>query len=111
MIDLKRAKADIAAYKKNITDRNLKIDFDAFLTLEEEKNTLTQKIDELRNTKNQTSKEIPTLSADEKTLKITEMKQLGDTLEVLEQEYKPLEEKYNYTLHRLPNFLDPNAAI
>jgi seryl-tRNA synthetase len=32
-------------------------------------------------------------------------------LEKLEEEYKPLEEKCNYTLHRLPNFLDPSAAI
>ncbi len=111
MIDLKRVKADIEAYKKNIIDRNLNIDFDAFLELESEKNALAQQIDELRNTKNLVSKEIPKLSPEERTIKITEMKSLWDDLEKLESEYKPLEEKFNYTLHRLPNFLDPSAAI
>lgn len=111
MIDIKRAKADVAAYKQNIKDRNLDIDFDGFLELEQEKNTLSQKIDELRNTKNLVSKEIPKLSPEERVKKIAEMKSLWDDLEKLETELKPLEEKVNYTLHRLPNFLDPSAAI
>jgi seryl-tRNA synthetase len=111
MIDIKRAKADVQAYKKNISDRNLTIDFDGFLVLDEQKNILSQKIDELRNTKNLVSKEIPRLSDEERGVKIVEMKKLGEELEQLEQEYKPLEEKCNYILHRLPNFLDPNAAI
>lgn len=62
MIDLKRARADVAAYKEVIRLRNLDIDFDAFLKLEAEKNALLQQIDELRNQKNILSKEIPTLS-------------------------------------------------
>ncbi len=111
MIDLKRAKADIAAYKQNIQDRNLKIDFDAFLELEQQKVSLASNIDELRNTKNIVSKEIPTLWESERGAKITEMKKLWEEMTKLEEQYKPLEEKYNYTLHRLPNFLDPTAAI
>lgn len=111
MIDLKRVKADIAWYKQNILDRNLNIDFDAFLDLEEQKNTLNQKIDELRNTKNLVSKEIPKLSPEERLKKIAEMKTLWEELEKFEIDLKPLEEKFNYTLHRLPNFLDPSAAI
>lgn len=111
MIDLKKAKQDIEAYKQNIQDRNLQIDFDAFLLLEEEKNILIQKIDELRNTKNTVSKEIPSLSANERGKKIEEMKQLGEDIVSFESDLKPLEEKYNYILHRLPNFLDSSAAI
>lgn len=76
MIDLKQAKADIAAYKQNIKNRNLDIDFDAFLELESEKNALGTKLDELRNTKNKVSKEIPTLSDSERGEKISEMKKL-----------------------------------
>lgn len=111
MIDIKRVKADIQAYKQNIRDRNLNIDFDEFLELDRQKNTLTQKIDELRNTKNIVSKEIPQLSADKRTVKIADMKSLWDEIVALEEENKIIEEKYNYILHRLPNFLDPSAAI
>lgn len=111
MIDLKLAKADIAAYKQNIVDRNLDIDFDAFLELESQRNELRAKMDELRAEKNAVSKEIPQLADTEKAAKITEMKALWDTLDSLEADYKPLDEKYEYILHRLPNFLDPTAAI
>lgn len=111
MIDLKQAKADIAAYKENIKNRNLKIDFDEFLEIEAQKNKVSTKLDELRNTKNVVSKEIPTLGNDEKASKIAEMKALGDEISQLEEELKPLEEKYTYILHRLPNFLDPTATI
>lgn len=110
MIDLKRARADVAAYKEVIRLRNLDIDFDAFLELEAEKNTLLQQIDELRNQKNVLSKEIPTLSADTRDIKIAESKKIGEDITKLEEEAKVLEEKYTYILHRLPNFLDDTAA-
>jgi seryl-tRNA synthetase len=54
----------------------LSIDFDAFLELESQKNTLGQELDEMRNTKNIVSKEIPSLKDDEKIQKINEMKEL-----------------------------------
>lgn len=111
MIDLKKAKENIAAYKQNIQDRNLKIDFDAFLELEQKKNTISTKVDELRATKNSVSKMIPTLWEEERAEKIKEMKSLGEELATLESSLENLEKDYRYTLHRLPNFLDPSAAI
>lgn len=111
MIDLKRARADVAAYKEVIRLRNLSIDFDAFLELEAEKNALLQQIDELRNQKNVLSKEIPTLSADIRDTKIAESKKIGEELARLEETAKAIEEKYTYILHRLPNFLDETAAL
>lgn len=111
MIDLKRAKVDIAAYKENIKNRNLNIDFDEFLEIEAQKNKISTQLDELRNTKNIVSKEIPTLADEQKAEKIAEMKAVGENISQLEEELKPLEEKYTYILHRLPNFLDPTATV
>ena len=111
MIDLKKAKADIDGYKDNIKKRNLKIDFDEFLEIESQKNEMNREIDELRNTKNTVSKEIPKLSDTEKQSKISQMKELGESIEKLEEKLTPLEEKYTYILHRLPNFLDATAAV
>ena len=110
MIDLKRARADVAAYKEVIRLRNLDIDFDGFLALESQKNTLGQKLDELRNLKNVLSKEIPTVAADVRDAKIAESKKIGEELSQVEEAYKELEKKYTYILHRLPNFLDDTAA-
>lgn len=110
MIDLKRARADVAAYKEVIRLRNLDIDFDSFLELESEKNKLGQKLDELRNLKNILSKEIPTLSAELRGEKIIESKKIGEELIQVEEDFKELEKQYTYILHRLPNFLDDTAA-
>jgi seryl-tRNA synthetase len=62
MIDIKKIKQDINAYKEVIEKRNLNIDLDGFLVLEEEKNKISSFLDSLRNMKNITSKEIPYLS-------------------------------------------------
>ena len=111
MINLKKAKADTEAYKENIKKRNLKIDFDEFLELESKKNKLTQDLDILRSERNTVSKQIPQLSDTEKQVKIEEMKRVWEEINTLEWELEPLEEKYDYILHRLPNFLDPTAAV
>lgn len=111
MIDLKKVKEDIAGYKENIKNRNLSLDFDEFLALESQKNELSMKLDELRNIKNTVSKEIPTLSEGERAGKIAEMKTLGEQITQGEEMLKPIEEKYTYILHRLPNFLDPTATV
>ena len=111
MIDLKKVKADIDAYKDNIKKRNLDIDFDEFLEIDTQRNTLRQKLDTLRSTKNHVSKEVPKLSDTEREVKIKEMKELWDQMTILEEKLKPLDERYTYILHRLPNFLDPTAAV
>lgn len=111
MIDLKKIKADIDWYKQNIIDRNLKLDLDEFLDLDKEKLNLQVKIDELKNTKNIVSKEIPKLSVWEREDKIIEMKKVWEEINLLENSLSIIEEKWNYIFHRLPNFLDPTTAI
>jgi|TARA_Y100001960_G_C14483993_1_gene733302 seryl-tRNA synthetase len=56
--------------------RNLKLDVQEFLKLDTKKRELIVKVDELRALKNKVSKEIPTLSNEEKPAKIAEMKQV-----------------------------------
>jgi seryl-tRNA synthetase len=76
MLDIKIIRNNPDLVKDNIKKRNLSIDLDKFLEIDAEKLDLLVKVDELRATKNKVSKEIPTLSNDEKPAKITEMKKL-----------------------------------
>ncbi|MEA3387158.1 MAG: serine--tRNA ligase, partial [Patescibacteria group bacterium] len=62
--------------KDNIKKRNLTLDLDRFLEIDAEKLDLLLKVDELRAVKNKVSKEMPTLSNEERPAKIIEMKQL-----------------------------------
>ena len=111
MLDIKIIRNNPDLVKDNITKRNLKLDLDKFLEIDAEKLDLLVKVDELRAIKNKVSKEIPTLSNDEKPLKIAEMKKLWDDLVVLEDRQKEVEESWKEMYYKIPNLLDETAAI
>jgi seryl-tRNA synthetase len=76
MLDIKIIRQNPELIKDNIKKRNLTLDLDEFLKIDSEKLDLILKVDELRAIKNKVSKEIPTLSNEEKPAKIAEMKTL-----------------------------------
>ncbi|MDC0506150.1 serine--tRNA ligase [Candidatus Gracilibacteria bacterium] len=111
MLDLKIIRQDPEMIKDIIKKRNLKLNLDDFLALDEKRIELIQKTDALRELKNKVSKEIPNLSNDERPAKIAEMKQVGDDLKALEVEQDEEEEKWKDLYYKVPNILDPTAAI
>jgi seryl-tRNA synthetase len=74
MLDIKIIRDNPDMIQDVIEKRNLKLDVKSFLKLDKEKRELIVKTDELRTLKNKVSKEIPTLSNEEKPAKISEMK-------------------------------------
>jgi seryl-tRNA synthetase len=111
MIDLKALRANPEAMQENIKKRNLNVDLAYFLELDKKLIELNQKLDEIRATKNSFSKLIPTLSKEEKEVKLSEMKSLWEDEKNIWETIKDLEPKYNSILYRLPNSLDPTTAI
>jgi seryl-tRNA synthetase len=76
MLDIKIIRSNPDLVKDNIKKRNLTLDLDKFLEIDSEKLDLLVKVDELRAIKNKVSKEIPTMSNEERPAKISEMKKL-----------------------------------
>ncbi len=111
MLDLKIIRQQPNLVKDVIKKRNLDLNLDEFLELDKKKRDLIVKVDELRATKNKVSKEIPTLNGPEKTTKIVEMKALWEDLKVLEEELKQVEASWQEMYYKIPNLLDPTAAI
>jgi seryl-tRNA synthetase len=111
MLDLKIIRQDPDMVKDVLKKRNLKLDLDGFLSLDEKRIELIQKTDALREIKNKVSKEIPTMSNEDRPVKIAEMKQVGDDLKALEVEQDEVEEKWKDLYYKIPNILDPTAAI
>ncbi len=111
MIDLKAIRTNPEQMKENIQKRNLKVDLDSFLEMDKKIIGLNQELDALKAEKNNFSKLIPTLSNEEKQVKLSEMKALGEQERNLSEQLKSLEWDYNAILYRLPNFLDETAAI
>lgn len=111
MLDIKIIRTNKELVKDVIKKRNLKLNLDDFLILDKEKLDLIVKVDELRAIRNKVSKEIPSLSWDEKVKKINEMKQLGEDLVELEKKQNEIEEKWKELYYQIPNLLDDTAAI
>ncbi|MDQ7009000.1 MAG: serine--tRNA ligase [Candidatus Gracilibacteria bacterium] len=111
MLDIKIIRENPEQVKDNIKKRNLILDVDAFLEIDKNKNYLIVKTDELRALKNKVSKQIPTLSNEEKPAKIAEMKKVGEELKSLEIKQKEVDIKWKNMYYKFPNVLDPTAAI
>jgi seryl-tRNA synthetase len=76
MLDIKIIRDNPDMVQDVIEKRNLTLDVKSFLELDQQKRDLIVKTDELRTLKNKVSKEIPTLSNEEKPAKIAEMKKV-----------------------------------
>ncbi len=111
MLDIKIIRNNPELVKDIIKKRNLSLDLDAFLEIDAKKLDLIVKVDELRTLKNKVSKEIPTMSNEDRPAKIAEMKKLWEKLAVLETEQKQNEEAWKDLYYRVPNLLDETAAI
>ncbi len=75
MIDIKILRSNPDLIRDSIAKRNLKLDLDAFLSLDAERLSIRQKLEEFQQIRNRVSKEIPALiDPVEKQSKIAEMK-------------------------------------
>lgn len=111
MLWLKFIRNNPEIIKDSIEKRGLNIDIDNFLVLDKELVDLKNKLDDQRALKNSVSKEIPTLSNEEKAPKIAEMKQVWEDIKSLEETLR-VKEKEFFDIHiKIPNLLDPTAAI
>jgi seryl-tRNA synthetase len=75
MIDIKILRNNPELIRESIILRNLKIDLDVLITLDAERLSKRQALEELQTLRNRVSKEIPTITdVTLRTAKITEMK-------------------------------------
>jgi seryl-tRNA synthetase len=76
VLDIKIIRENPEMVQDIANKRNLTLDVAAFLVLDTKKRELITTVDDLRALKNKVSKEIPSLSNEEKPAKIAEMKKV-----------------------------------
>lgn len=86
MIDLKKLRENRAEYEAGFKKKQVDIDVDKLLKLDEEHRMLIQEVEAMRAEKNSVSKEISQLDGSERETKIKEMKELGEKLDASEDE-------------------------
>ncbi len=108
MLDIKFVRANPDKVIDALQKRGYEINFDEFLSLEQERLSLLREIEEKRAVRNSVSQEIAKLKKEkaeaEKIDKlILEMRELGEELSTIEDKLKEIEEKVQNFLLILPN--------
>lgn len=103
MIDLNDLRARPDAYKTAAKNKNIAIDIDALLKLDDERKALIPGIEEQRARQNAASKQIPQLEGDEKQNVLDDMKALSADLKDSEAKLKEVEDKWKSMQLMLPS--------
>ncbi|MDZ7839112.1 MAG: serine--tRNA ligase [Actinomycetota bacterium] len=111
MIDIELLRNNPDIIREEIKKRNSNIDLDSDIQLDEKRRGLIFEVEQLRAKKNEATKIIPRLDKEARTEKISEMKQLNQELEVLEEKLKKVEEEFFIHMADYPNLSHDSTPV
>ncbi len=112
MLDIKFIKEHLEQVKKNITDRNMVADADLVVKLYDEKTALQQKLDSLRQQRNENAAKMKgKLEQDVRNVLIAEGKKLKEDIAAIEKEFEEAEKAFKVAMMDIPNMAHPDAPI
>jgi len=111
MLDAKFIRENLDLVKASIKNRNLKLNLDAFMSLDKQRREVLLKLEELRSKKNIANNEITALLKQKKDpkSKIKQMKGIAKQIDKLEEEEKGLNAGIKEFLLNIPNV--PHESI
>ena len=112
MIDLRELKERKSEILANIKARNMKINLDEIIELQERRSALLQQTEALRASRNENAAKMKgKLDRDARTLLIEEGKNLKDQIAESETELRSVEEEYLRLGRTIPNYAHPEAPL
>jgi seryl-tRNA synthetase len=112
MLDIRFIKEHLEQVKKNITDRNMVADADLVVKLYDEKTALQQKLDGLRQQRNENAAKMKgKLEQDVRTALIAEGKKLKEDIAAIEKEFEDKDKAFKAAMMDIPNMAHPDAPI
>jgi len=111
MLDLKFIRENSELVKKSLKDRNLQLDLDGFLKLEDSRRKILTELEDLRRQKNKANDDITALLKQKKDVKekISSMKETSEKIAGLESELKAASIGLDKLLLTIPNI--PHSSI
>ena len=111
MLDIKYIRENKEQLKQIARHKNIQVDIDKLLQLDEKRRKLTQQLEELRTRKNQVSKQIPQMQESEKQQAFVEMKEVSALQDEIEGKLKPLLTEYENLMLSVPMYIHENVPI
>ncbi|HBR03563.1 MAG TPA: serine--tRNA ligase [Ruminiclostridium sp.] len=105
MLDIQKIRNNPEEVKKALQKRLYEVDFTELLTWDQQRRSLISKAEEKKAQKNKVSAQVPMLKKQGKDVSdlFTEMKAISDSIKVMDDELRAVEEKINNFLAALPN--------
>jgi seryl-tRNA synthetase len=101
MIDIKKIRDDVEAYKKVCLLKNKKVDVDGLIKIDDQRKDLQKRIDELKFQQKKLGEE----------KKYDEAKALKTEIQKLEEEYKVVVETFDKQMLTMPNIISPEVPV
>lgn len=105
MLDIKFIRENIELVQKNCEVRNVKVDLDQLLKLDEDRKELLKKAEDLRALRNNKSKGKPTPE------EIAKLRQVGEDIKVTEAKLDEVMVNYKELLLKVPNMTHPDSPV
>ncbi|NLE15329.1 MAG: serine--tRNA ligase [Spirochaetales bacterium] len=112
MIDLKELKARRDEIAQNIRVRNMNVDIDVIIELQEKRSALMQEAENLRAQRNENAQKMKgKLDAETRTALIAEGKSLKEAIASVEEELGAIDKAFNEQARTIPNYAHPDAPV
>lgn len=112
MLDIRFIREDAERVQQDALNKGYKnADIQAVIALDDERKTLTAKIDELRTRRNQIAASMKNAGGKPSAEQIAEGKKIKEELAVFEKDYRELDEKLTAALKGIPNILQSDVPI
>lgn len=111
MLDIKFIRENQEAVVKGAAAKNVKVDLERLLSVDDRRRALITEIESLQATKNATSKDIPNLKGAEREAKILEMREIDLKSDQLKIELEGVEKEFNLLMYDLPNLPKEDVIV
>ena len=112
MLDIRFIRENAERVQQDALNKGYKnADIEAVIALDDERKTLTTKIDELRTRRNQIAASMKNAGGKPSAEQIADGKKIKEELAVFEKDYRELDEKLTAALKGIPNILQPDVPI
>lgn len=111
MLDIKFIRDNADAVKKAITDKRVDLNLDALLDLDIERRDLLTETETFQATKNAFSKEMASLSEEDKKAKLLELQEMDARHTEIKEKLRAVEAEYNNLMLLVPNIPSPETPI
>ena len=112
MLDIRFIRENAERVQKDALNKGYKnADIQVVIALDDERKTLTAKIDELRTRRNQIAASMKNAGGKPSAEQIAEGKKIKEELAELEKTYRELDEKLSNALNGIPNILQADVPI